>query len=70
MAPLILTSALDGGERPTSLRRRIADKEPGVPNRIERRVGPTACLVVLEKRKIPRLCQDSNPGSSGQWPSH
>jgi hypothetical protein len=42
---------------------------PGI-HRIGSRMGPTAGLNVLEKRNVPCLYRDSNPASSGLWPSH
>jgi hypothetical protein len=60
-----LTSALDRGERSVSGTCRVTPREsaPGV-HWIGGWVGPRTGVDAVVKRKIPSLCQDSNPRSS------
>jgi hypothetical protein len=59
--PILLTSALDGGEWSASRPGRFTSKEraPGT-NWIEGWVGPRAVLDAVVKRKIPSPRQESN----------
>jgi hypothetical protein len=63
---IFLTLTVDGGEWSASRPGRFTPREkpPGI-HWVGGWVGPRASFDAVVKRKIPSLCRDSNPRSSG-----